>query len=209
VIALNQSAIALLRATPRIDENSFIFPSPGPSVGLIVSSRGTGFANDRASQMFVCTICVIRSRVSWSIEACRFTSSRDCCWAICMRAFAIGVGIKINTPMMGQGDYLQAQVRALRYVFHTPNSNWDKVAGRNEGFGELNDAIYGGTAIDGAATGLGLTSAWSVNAAYEHFWNLRWRSSLYGGYAAVGYGSRANAMLFEVEGAVLVAGRRQ
>src|SRR4029434_8875686 len=185
------------------------FPSPGPSVGLIVSSRGTGFANDRASQMFVCTICVIRSRVSWSIEACRFTSSRDCCWAICMRAFAIGVGIKINTPMMGQGDYLQAQVRALRYVFHTPNSNWDKVAGRNEGFGELNDAIYGGTAIDGAATGLGLTSAWSVNAAYEHFWNLRWRSSLYGGYAAVSYGSRANAMLFEVEGAVLVAGRRQ
>jgi hypothetical protein len=109
----------------------------------------------------------------------------------------------------GAGDYLQAQVRALRYVFHTPNSNWDKVAGRNEGFGELNDAIYGGTAIDGAATGLGLTSAWSVNAAYEHFWNLRWRSSLYGGYAAVSYGSRANAMLFEVEGAVLVAGRRQ
>ena len=28
VIALNQSAIALLRATPRIDEHSFIFPSP-------------------------------------------------------------------------------------------------------------------------------------------------------------------------------------
>ena len=28
VIALNQSAIALLRATPRIDGNSFIFPSP-------------------------------------------------------------------------------------------------------------------------------------------------------------------------------------
>ena len=119
--------------------------------------------------------------------------------------FAIGGGIKLNTPMIGRGDYLQAQVNytqgALRYIFHTPNSNWGKVAGRNEGFGELNDAIFGGTAIDGAATGLELTSAWSVNAAYEHFWNPRWRSSLYGGYAAVNYNSSANAMLCHVEGA--------
>jgi len=48
-----------------------------------------------------------------------------------MRAFAIGVGIKINTPMMGQGDYLQAQVGALRYVFHTPNSNWERRGDRS------------------------------------------------------------------------------
>jgi integrase len=42
VIALNQSAMALLRATPRIERNSFIFPSPNqwPAVGLIVFSVG-------------------------------------------------------------------------------------------------------------------------------------------------------------------------
>jgi hypothetical protein len=40
-----------------------------------------------------------------------------------------------------------------------------------------------------------------VNAAYEHFWNLRWRSSLYGGYAAVNYSAIGNAMLCQVEGA--------
>jgi Porin subfamily len=119
--------------------------------------------------------------------------------------FAIGAGLRLNAPMIGQGDYLQAQVNytqgALRYIFHTPDSNWGKVAGRNEGFGELNDAIYGGTAIDGAATGLELTSAWSVNAAYEHFWNPQWRTSLYGGYAGVNYSSNSNAMLCHVEGA--------
>jgi hypothetical protein len=38
-----------------------------------------------------------------------------------------------------------------------------------------------------------------VNAAYEHFWNPRWRTSLYGGYAAVTYSGRGNAMLCEVE----------
>ena len=38
-----------------------------------------------------------------------------------------------------------------------------------------------------------LTTAWNVNAAYEHFWNARWRTSLYGGYAAVSYSDRGNA----------------
>ena len=42
--------------------------------------------------------------------------------------WVIGAGIKLNAPMIGQGDYLQAQVNytegALRYLFQTPNSNW-------------------------------------------------------------------------------------
>ena len=50
--------------------------------------------------------------------------------------------------MIGQGDYLQAQVNytqgALRYVFQTPNSNWGKVQGQDEGFGVVSDAVYGG-----------------------------------------------------------------
>jgi hypothetical protein len=40
-----------------------------------------------------------------------------------------------------------------------------------------------------------LTTAWNVNAAYEHFWNPRWRTSLYGGYAQVSYSSNANSIL--------------
>jgi hypothetical protein len=45
--------------------------------------------------------------------------------------FAIGAGIKLNAPMIGQGDYFQAQINytqgALRYVFQTPNTNWVKL----------------------------------------------------------------------------------
>ena len=44
-------------------------------------------------------------------------------------------------------------------------------------------------------TNVELTTAWGVNAAYEHFWNPRWRTSLYGGYAAVSYGDAANNMM--------------
>ena len=64
--------------------------------------------------------------------------------------FAIGAGIKLNAPMIGQGDYLQAQVNytegALRYIFQTPNSNWGKIDGNSVGFGVLSDAVVGGNA---------------------------------------------------------------
>jgi hypothetical protein len=113
--------------------------------------------------------------------------------------FAVGAGIKLNAPMIGPDDFLQAQVNyargALRYVFQTPNTNWGKVHGADEGFGTLTDAVYGGTIAGGTATNLELTTAWNVNAAYEHFWNPRWRTSVYGGYAAVSYDTAANNLL--------------
>ena len=42
---------------------------------------------------------------------------------------------------------------------------------------------------------INLTTAWGVNAGYEHFWSPQWRTSLYGGYAETSYGSQANALL--------------
>jgi hypothetical protein len=118
--------------------------------------------------------------------------------------FAVGAGIKLNAPMIGQGDYLQAQVNysegALKYIFQTPTSNWFKRDGSEVGFGALSDGVYGGTVLGVNTTNVELTTAWGVNAAYEHFWNPRWRSSLYGGYAAVSYGDRANAILCSAEG---------
>ena len=40
-----------------------------------------------------------------------------------------------------------------------------------------------------------LTTAWGVNAAYEHHWNVRWQTSIYGAYLATSYNSTANANL--------------
>ena len=58
----------------------------------------------------------------------------------------------------------------------------------------MTDAVYNGVSVGtgaAAATSLELTTAWNVNAAYEHFWSPRWRTSLYGGYAQVSYGGTA------------------
>jgi hypothetical protein len=51
-----------------------------------------------------------------------------------------------------------------------------------------------------------LTTAWVVDAAYEHFWNKPWRTSLYGGYLGVSYNATANAAIC-VNGSTLAGGQ--
>ena len=105
--------------------------------------------------------------------------------------------------MIGQGPhFFQAQVNytegALKYIFQTPNTNWGKTNGFGAGWGIVSDAVYGGTLAGvgpTAATSLELTTAWSLNAGYEHFWNPRWKTSMYGGYTAVSYNSTSNSLV--------------
>jgi hypothetical protein len=40
-----------------------------------------------------------------------------------------------------------------------------------------------------------------VDAAYEHFWNKSWQTSVYGGYVATKYNTQANAILCSGEAA--------
>jgi hypothetical protein len=109
--------------------------------------------------------------------------------------FAVGAGIKLNAPMIGKGDFFQAQVNytqgAVGYVFATPKTNWSSVEGSQVGFGVLSDANFGSV----GTTDLELTTAWNVNAAYQHQWNARWKTSIYGGYAAVSYSDSANNLI--------------
>ena len=116
--------------------------------------------------------------------------------------FAVAAGVKWNAPFIGQGDYFQGMVSysqgALRYLFQTTQPNWGFVNGQSMSFGVVADGVVGGTlglAPAGIVTDIELTTAWVVNAAYEHFWSPRWRTSVYGGYAQITYGETANNML--------------
>ncbi len=113
--------------------------------------------------------------------------------------WAVGAGLRLNFPMIGQGDYFQAQVNAtqgaLRYIMFSPNQNWGKQDNGNLAFGVTSDCVYGGTLAAGNTTSCQLTSAWGFNAAYEHHWSPAWQTSAYGGWDAVNYNSQANAML--------------
>ncbi len=108
--------------------------------------------------------------------------------------------------MIGQGDYFSVQVDytegALGYVFSPQISdfNWYGRHGQNAGYGVLSDAVFGGTLAQNNSTSLQLTTAWGVNGGFEHHWNPQWRTSIYGGYAEVNYGTRANAILCSLQG---------
>jgi hypothetical protein len=52
-----------------------------------------------------------------------------------------------------------------------------------------------------------LTTAWTVDAAYEHFWNRQWRTSLYGGYLGVSYNAVANQIICASQIGAVVAAR--
>jgi hypothetical protein len=114
--------------------------------------------------------------------------------------FAVGAGIKLNAPMIGHGDYFQAEVDytdgASRYSNMTA-TQWDyvKYDGNNVGFGVNTDAVYGGSVAAGTASDLQLTTTWSVNAAYTHFWNPAWKTTLWGSYRATSFNDQANNML--------------
>ena len=121
--------------------------------------------------------------------------------------YAVGGGLRLNFPMIAQGDYFQSQVNytqgALRYLFFTPNTNWGKVEGNNETFGVMSDCVYGAApGVAGAATQTNcqLTTAWGFNASYEHYWTPSVHELFFGGWYEVSYNSSANAMLCNMEG---------
>ncbi len=126
--------------------------------------------------------------------------------------FAVGAGIKLNAPMIGKGDYFQAQVTyaegAIRYTNMTA-IDWDyvKFDGKDVGFGYNTDAVYGGTVAAGKASDLELTTTWAVNAAFTHHWNPAWKSTLWGSYrASRTTTASANNMICEAGGAGANAG---
>jgi Porin subfamily len=112
--------------------------------------------------------------------------------------WAAGAGLRLNFPMIAQGDYFQSQVNftegALRYLNHLENTNWGNLQGASEAYGVMSDAVYGGLA-GSTATSLNLTTGWGVNASFEHYWTPQLHESFVGGYMKVEYNSQANAML--------------
>ena len=113
--------------------------------------------------------------------------------------------------MVAQGDYFQGEVNytqgALRYLNQPTQGNYEAE--------QSNNATYrhhvglrlwlrcGRCRSTGPATGTttcNLTTAWSVNASYEHYWTPSVHELFVGAYEAVSYNSQANAILCLAEG---------
>jgi hypothetical protein len=116
--------------------------------------------------------------------------------------WAVGAGIKLLAPMIGQGDYLQAQVNytqgARKYVDFSYTNMYSMFNGGNYGIGIGSDGVFAGSSAANG-TSIELTTAWGVNAAYEHFWSKQWQTSVYGAYTATTYNANANAYMCNSE----------
>jgi hypothetical protein len=121
--------------------------------------------------------------------------------------YALGVGLKLLAPMIGAGDYFQGQFNYTVGAYGYTNgaaapmyAKYNGGAGGSYGFGIVSDGVYSAT------TGVQLTTTWNVNAAYEHYWNKSWQTSVYGAYAKTEYNSTANALICATGGAIVTGG---
>ena len=104
--------------------------------------------------------------------------------------WAASAGGLFYLPWLGGGDSIGANFvyskGAVGYA--TKAGSWQILRGDSAGIGWAVDGLFDGPGLPTTAnTQIHLTNAWSVNAGYEHFWNPRWRTSLYGGYTRVWY----------------------
>ncbi len=125
--------------------------------------------------------------------------------------FAVGAGLRLNTPMIAQGDFFQTQVNytqgGLRYLADANNaSNMGIQRGDSQGFGVSSDCVYGsqgvvpGSLASNNTTGCNLTTAFGVNASFEHYWTPQFHELFVGSYMAIRYNTQANANLCNLEG---------
>jgi hypothetical protein len=107
--------------------------------------------------------------------------------------YALGAGLKFNLPMLGKGDYVQAQFTygkgATDYVGSGLGIAQTVKQSGVTSYGPAWDSVI--TASGGAD----LTTGWSVTGGYEHNWVPGWKTSLYGAYGKLEYSDAASASL--------------
>jgi hypothetical protein len=115
--------------------------------------------------------------------------------------FAATAGFTLNDILGFKGDQFGMQAAysqgAAGYV--TRATTPFQVYGSNSsaGFGWVTDGVYDNNIPNGGAglTSVELTTVWGINGFVQHFWNPRWRTSLYGGYVEVDYNGSATDII--------------
>jgi len=112
-------------------------------------------------------------------------------------------GFTLNNALGFRGDRVGAQATysqgAAGYVTRSTGPFQLYGSGNSAAFGWITDGVF----VSGSS--IQLTTVWGVNGFYQHFWNPKWRTSLYGGYVEVDYGATATAMMCPAGGGVSAA----
>jgi Porin subfamily len=126
------------------------------------------------------------------VAAGNVTGAEDCGHPANKVGWAAGFGFRINN-ITANGDYFQMQANytkgAIRYVMVTQGGGGSPAffTGGSLGLGWMADGVYSDLTGD-----VRLTTAYGINAAYDHYWTKQFKTSAYGFYGQVEYDSAAN-----------------
>jgi hypothetical protein len=115
--------------------------------------------------------------------------------------WAVAGGAKFNLPGADAAGFNVCYSEGAP-GFCTNNNAWTLYnSNTSVGFGWIADGVFTtGSQVE-------LTRVWSALAFYEHIWNPKWRTSWFGGYVNVDYGSTAtNFILQRAPGALAACG---
>jgi hypothetical protein len=120
------------------------------------------------------------------------------------RGFAVSGGFVLKDLFGFRGDSAGLQVTysegAAGYATRRTGPQAIYTTSSNAGFGWLSEGLYNaGSAVE-------LTTVWNVNGVVEHFWNPKWRTSVWGSYTEVDYSSAEKAMVCAGAGGGLTPG---
>jgi hypothetical protein len=112
--------------------------------------------------------------------------------------WAVTGGFTLNDILGLKGDQFGMQAAysqgAAGYVTRVNAPMLVFSANNNVGTNWITDGVFD------TGTSIQLTTVWGINGFYQHFWNPRWRTSLYGGYVEVDYNSTAATLLVHPTG---------
>jgi hypothetical protein len=107
--------------------------------------------------------------------------------------FAFSGGFTLNDVLGFKGDTFGMQAcfaeGAGGYCTRATGAWQMYSAGNNAGFGWLTDGIFT------TGTNVELTTVWGINGFFQHLWNPKWRTSLYGGFVGVDYNGAATNII--------------
>jgi hypothetical protein len=117
--------------------------------------------------------------------------------------WAVGAGLRLVNFLLPK-DTIEAQANyakgAMGYVLSSKSStsyanDFVYGSGNKVGVGYAPDGVF----VNGSR--VELTEAFGLTAAYQHYWNSQWRTSVIGGYSKVNFDSAAQGFLCSPNGA--------
>lgn len=156
---------------------------------------------DQAWGLFQASVAAHRVHASYYVPTLETSGHPSDAWG-----WAGQLGLSIKNLPTGPGDSINASVGyaygASRYMYGSDAPGAFSMYGgtslpgsyQSLASGGLADGVFGGTS-SANGTSIQRSTAWGLRAGYNHNWNEKWSSSLFGSYSQMLWGAGGKALI--------------